>query len=373
MEEVQYTSIEEDTKKKKIDEYVLQKSKDLFTHHSVGILFPLMGQIFIIISIVLICEETYVFVYKTRENVTLFSFIAALGFSAAFWIVSLWLIFQSIGAKILRNAEKSPVKLTSFLEKLYQSAPDIKFTKEKYHFVSKKKERPVTNTNDVPFIYYSWKDISDRIVLSPEVLSQHSYIKALVKTEILFSDPISFGDFLDKKEQAKETIKMENDFQKEIFEDKGLVGYEKNDLEVNSEYSLEFFKIKKRCFFSPCMMTLFTLIILPLPYFIYLESQTLYIEVIIKKIVSTRYSLIEGKFAENFKHIHPSYCINNIESNIEISSTEGVIEGYQLPMPTSEQIQNSIQYLNKEEVYKIVPTEQTVQSSDAAILPVTSE
>lgn len=33
MKEVQYTSIEEETKKKKIDQYVLQKSKDLFTHH----------------------------------------------------------------------------------------------------------------------------------------------------------------------------------------------------------------------------------------------------------------------------------------------------------------------------------------------------
>ena len=50
-----------------------------------------------------------------------------------------------------------------------------------------------------------------------------------------------------------------------------------------------------------------------------------------------------------------------------------MIEGYQLPMPTSEQIQNSIQYLSKEEVYKIVQTEQPVTPSDDAILPVTSE
>ena len=31
MEEVQYTPIEEETKKKKIDQYVLQKSKDLYS------------------------------------------------------------------------------------------------------------------------------------------------------------------------------------------------------------------------------------------------------------------------------------------------------------------------------------------------------
>ena len=45
MEEVQYTSIEEETKKKKIDQYVLQKSKDLFTHHSFSIFFPFYGTI----------------------------------------------------------------------------------------------------------------------------------------------------------------------------------------------------------------------------------------------------------------------------------------------------------------------------------------
>ena len=367
MEEVQYTAIEEETKKKKIDQYVLQKSKDLFTHHLFSIFFPFMGQLLIIISIILIFEQIYTFLYKKGESVTLFSFLVSLGFEASIWIISLLLIFTSQVAKDLRNAENSLVRLLSFLDSLYQSAPDIKFRKQQFHYKTDNegvKFKSVSNTQDVPFIYYSWKDISDRIVLSPEVLNEHCFIKVFVKTEILFADPISYGDYLDKKEQANE-IQMEKDAQEEIVEDKGLVNYEVKES--------EFFQVQKSCFLTSCIMTLFTLITLPLPFFIYLESQTLYIEVIIKKIVSTRYSLIEGKFAEHFKKIHPSYSINNKESTIEIESTQGVIEGYQLPMPTSEQIQNSIQYLSKEEVYKIVQTEQPVTPSDDAILPVTSE
>ena len=257
------------------------------------------------------------------------------------------------------------VSFSSFIEKLFQSSPDIKFQINQFH--NERDDdgdtiKKVDKTSEQPFLYYSWKDISDRVVLSSEIIKKYSHVKVMIKPIIVFSDPISYGDYLLKQEQAKSL--MQNMKLNEFEVIKGISNFDSN----NSN----FYQLNHNSCINSFFIIFFSLIGFPLPYFIYIEHKTLYLEIAMKKIISTRYNLREGEFAEKFKHFYPSVNINNIENSIEIEKTEGVFEENKLNLPSVQEIKESLQYLNKEEVYKIAPVEQAVPAVNA-ILPDNSE
>ena len=356
MQDAEYYTINDDITIQ--DQEMINKSKKMCLYNS-SICRPITCQVVSILSV--LGEIKIIIDYLTVDSTYTFSsVIVGTCFLLAILSVAFYFVFSSDLAKGIFH-QKQLVTFCSFIEKLYQSSPDIKFRINKFHYKTDDEGdniKILDETSEIPFLYYSWKDISDRVVLSSELIKKYSNVKVIIKPIILFSDPISYGDYLFKQEQAKSL--MQNLKLKELEVIKGISNFDSN----NSN----FYKLNHNSCINSFLMIFFSLIGFPLPYFIYIELKTLYLEIIMKKIISTRYNLREGKFAEKFKHLYPSVNINNIENSIEIEKTEGVFEENKPTLPSSQEIKDSLQYLRNEEVYTIAPVEQAVPAVNA-ILP----
>ena len=75
-------------------------------------------------------------------------------------------------------------------------------------------------------------------------------------------------------------------------------------------------------------------------------------EIKVRKIVSTRYNLLEGEFANRFSMLSPSMEIDGKEEVLPANKVTGVIIENQKALPTKEELDDSMKFINREDVYK---------------------
>lgn len=317
-------------------EDLLTRSKSLFkTQNRLAI--PFICQLFFLIAIGIFISSSF------KTFTTFDDYLSVLGGIAV--IVSYYvLMFFSIGDALNYN---QGTKISDYIEGLFRSPPIMTFNVEQFHYErSGKNTKPVvTLKNKENFGYYSWKDISDRICIPSEIISSHTFVKAIIKTEILFADPISYADY-DRKNFEFRQRPMVKDANETFYEEKSILNYEeKKDGEY---FSFGTFN----CLLNPCFIVFMVIIGLPLPIYLYLEKKTFYMEIKVRKIVSTRYNLLEGEFANRFSMLSPSMEIDGKEEVLPANKVTGVIIENQKALPTKEELDDSMKFINREDVYQ---------------------
>ena len=95
--------------------------------------------------------------------------------------------------------------LSDYIEGLWRSRPILTFNVEQFHYErsGKNAKKVVTLNNKENFAYFSWRDISERICIPSEIIRSHTFVKAIITTEILFVDPVSAADYERKNYEFK--------------------------------------------------------------------------------------------------------------------------------------------------------------------------
>ena len=75
-------------------------------------------------------------------------------------------------------------------------------------------------------------------------------------------------------------------------------------------------------------------------------------EIKVRKIISTRYNLLEGEFANRFSMLSPSIEIDGKEEVLPANKVTGVIIENQKGLPTKEELDESTKFINREDVYR---------------------
>lgn len=228
------------------------------------------------------------------------------------------------------------------MHQYFCAAPKIRMKTESYHKVrsgrkNKSTRRVVTHSEEIEFHYYSFKDVSGLFLLDIPQNKNIIYIQLQVINEINFADPISYSDYKSQKDDLYERNKNK-DVNIDYFELRTYDGY--------SRYNLIKLKGQDSCFFKRGIYFLFILLTLGIIYYAIFNSYCLPQNFRVRKLVSTRYNLMDEEHSTKYELLRPTLSIKSEIFKYDEKETGIVYESNKMAPPSIEEIENAKQYQN---------------------------
>lgn len=262
----------------------------------------------------------------------------SLGLSYLIYII---LEFCSPTCKFLNNL-KDEETMNEKMAKLFLTPPVINFYAKCYHYISRNKSRRivVTHTESFDLPYYSSIDVSGLFLLKSNEaqLKKKAYIQLKLKEEINFADTISYSDYLMQKDSF---------WKKNMFLDIKMDFTEKRFIPEMKEFNLIKIGTKDPKFVGLCWYILSVLITFGEFYKIYLNSCCIFQTFKIRKLISTRYNLLESQYIQQYQPLMPQLNLINEKFNYERQNTGYCNTNIQPDLPTKEQIEESGKYVEQ--------------------------
>ena len=231
----------------------------------------------------------------------------------------------------------------------FSAAPKITLKTESYHVVRsggkrKSSRRVVTHREEEEVKYYSFKDVSGLFLLDIPQNKNIIYIQLQIINEINFADPVSSSDYMTQKEALYERNKNK-DRNIDYFEIRTYDGY--------SRYNLIKLKGQDSCFFKKGIYMIFILLTLGLIYYAIFNCYCLPQNFRVRKLVSTRYNLLDEEHSTKYESLRPTLSINSEIFKYDEKETGVVYESNKMAPPSIEEIENAKQYQNYIPDYQI--------------------
>ena len=239
----------------------------------------------------------------------------------------------------------------------FKTPPEIQFFGECYHYEERhytrtnsegkiehytSTEKVVTYTENYSLPYYSERDVSGVFYLNcrKAYVSKKHYIKLELQEEINFADAISYYDY----EREKNDFWSRNRFRDVHFyfhERRLIPGMDHHNLiklVENEPFSINFI-----FFFISTILTLAEF------YRLYFDSFCVYQKFKVRKIISTRYDLNQTVYNE----LTPQINLITNQYTYDQNYYNYLNDGYELQLPTKEELEAAKQFEDKVPDYKI--------------------
>ena len=263
---------------------------------------------------------------------------------AILYIIYLFVEFSSETFSFVRNI-KYDESMIDYMGQLFKQHPYIIFCCECYHYRyhrrrsgSSSRTRVVSRTSQKEMPYYSWKDISGLFNLDYENAKyvNKPLIKLYLKPEINFADEISYYDYIKSKKDFWENNR---------YYDQYIKYWEKRGIDKLIEYNLICLdKRKKPCCLNCGVYVLYTLLMLGEIYKCYVDKYCIAQHFTIRKLVSTRYNLIDENNKIKYNNMNPMLMIDSKQYNYEYNQTGSCISGNNLGTPTQQELNEAKAY-----------------------------
>lgn len=269
-------------------------------------------------------------------------------------------MFCSPTCKYLAH-KKDGEKMYDKMKVLFKTAPVITFSAQCYHYETRYdayrdnlghiktreiKEKVPTHFETMNLPYYSAKDVSGLFLLDIDKAAQakKAYIKLNLKKEINFADAISYMDYTIQKEAFWRRNRY-RDVHMDFTESRNIPGIVEYNLIQISDYSPPCVNL--------CIYILLTFLTFAQPYKSYVDSLCVPQKYKIRKIVSTRYNLLEPQYVQQYQSITPALNINDQMYSYDASDTGYCYSSANINVPTEEELQKAQQYSSQVPNYGI--------------------
>jgi len=239
--------------------------------------------------------------------------------------------------------------------KLFSTPPVINFYAECYHYETHtyttrdsegktqthtETRKVVTHTDSYNMPYYSTKDVSGLFLLRMDIAQakEKAFIKLHLQKEINFADAISYSDYLTQKDLFWRRNRF-YDVHMDFRETRYIPGMDKHNLvKIGKE---EPFSVKIGWYILAVLLTFGQF------YKWWVDSFCVFQNFKIRKLVSTRYNLLETQFLNQYQQLNPT--LNLVVETFEYKPQD---TGYcssdvQPVLPTQEELQQAEQYKNQ--------------------------
>lgn len=244
---------------------------------------------------------------------------------------------------------------------LFSTTPTLQFVCECYHYETRPVEvtdskgrkytrmervRIVTHRDDEYLPIYSSRDVSGLFLLDMAKAStrRKAFIKLHLQKEINFADAISYSDYLAAKTHFWARNRF-RDIHMDFHEYREIPGMKEHNLVQISDY--------RPCGISPLIYFISALLTVCQFYKYYVDAQSVYQHYKIRKIVSTRYNLMEPQFAQMYASFAPALNVYDQMYNYEAKDVGYCSSEVNASIPTEEELQAAQQYNNFVPQYQV--------------------
>ena len=250
------------------------------------------------------------------------------------YIISFFVIPHTPIFKYLSNQVTNKT-IEQIMKEYFKAYPVIKIKTESYHFVTtgtgryQTTKKVVTSLHSEEIPYYSFKDVSGLFKLDIPKYKIVKYIKLQIINDIDFADDISYVDYLIKKVYIYLTNK-DKDVCFDWNETREYANYVR--------YNLIVFKGEECWFFQPLIYIIFVILTLGWFYeliFLFFSTGQNFT---VKKIISTRYNLLDDDHSTQFSSLQPTLSINSTLTKIDTLESGIIFEGNKKEPPTEEEL-----------------------------------
>ena len=253
--------------------------------------------------------------------------------------------------------------------KLFITAPVINFYAECYHYQTRhyttrdnkghvhhhsSQTKVVTHTESYNLPYYSFKDVSGLFLLNlnEAEVKQKIYIKLHLKKEINFADTISYSDYINQKDLF---------WKRNRYLDSRMNFTETRNIPGMKEYNLVKIGTFEPKFFSLCWYVLSVLFTVGQFYRKYIDSFCIYQTFKIRKLISTRYNLLEEQYIQQYQPLMPQLNLVVQQYNYEPKNTGYCSKDVEPVLPTKEEIEQAEKYQDQIPNYGITSNDGVIQ------------
>ena len=276
------------------------------------------------------------------------------GIFAFCYIVYLILEFCSPTCSYLMN-KQGDQGMYSQMGKLFSTPPVINFYAECYHYETHhyttkdsegnvehhtEQRKVVTHRDSYNLPYYSTKDVSGLFLLRMDLAQakKKAFIKLHLQKEVNFADSISYMDYLSQKDLFWRRNRF-FDVHMDFNETRYIPGMEKHNLvkignEDPSSVAIGWY-------------ILFVILTFGQFYKQYVDSFCVFQNFKIRKLVSTRYNLLEPQFIQQYQPLMPALNLVVQQYSYQPQETGYCSSEVQPVLPTKEELERASQYNNQ--------------------------
>ena len=239
--------------------------------------------------------------------------------------------------KYLKNKTTNE-EILEIMQSHFSKAPIITLTTKSYHIsgMGSDKSRWNTHQENVDFKYYSWKDISGTFHLDlSQTKEKPIYLLLRVKNDINFADSISIDDYLRVKKEL---------YARNAHRDENIEETEERTYEGYKEYMMVRLGKEDSCFFSRCVFVIMLMFSLGLVFCLKFQKKTISQSFVVRKLVSTRYNLLEGENSMKYGQLKPMVSIDSNVYEYNDQVTGCVYEENKMAPPSAEDLERAKMY-----------------------------
>ena len=253
-------------------------------------------------------------------------------------------IYKYLGNKVDNKG------IYDIMKEYFKAAPRIELKTESYHMSSsggkhKSRHKVVTYTYKEDFKYYSFKDVSGLFLLDIPNRSSIHYIQLQVINEINFADSISYADY----RQRKVEIYNENKNR-----DTCISYMEQRTYDNYKRFNLIKLDGGDMCFFQKWIYVIFILLTLGWIYDIIFNCYCIQQNFTVRKLVSTRYNLLDKEHSVQYNSLKPTLSIQSNVYTYDEEETGIIYESNKMAPPSVDDIERAKLY--EKEIPKYIAT-----------------
>ena len=230
------------------------------------------------------------------------------------------------------------------MQAIFTQPPKITLSTHSYHY-SPEHERDhkkvYTHRENMDLSYYSWKDISGLFLLKTDenkCLGSPIYLLLQVKNDINFADAISIDDY----KQTKMNLLNKNKHKDQYIEEK-----ESRTYDGYKQYNLVKIGNEESWLCSRCVFIVFLIFTLGIVFCIMFNSKCIKQAFVVRKIISTRYNLVNDENNKKYNSFRPTLSIQENMYEYDASETGCVYESQKIDIPTLDELERAKMYENE--------------------------
>ena len=185
--------------------------------------------------------------------------------------------------------------------------------------------------------YYSARDVSGLFLLdiAKENASQKAFIKLHLQKEVNFADSISYSDYI----MQKDAFWMRNRYRDALMdfdETRTIPGFHTENLVQIRDYHPS--GVSSGLYIASCFLMFCQF------YKRYVDSFCVFQNYKIRKIVSTRFDLLQPTYCQQYSQITPALNLTGTMMTYQPADVGYCSSNYQASMPTAEELEKAKQY-----------------------------
>ena len=248
--------------------------------------------------------------------------------------------------------QKGNDRMYEKMGELFRTAPVITFHCVCYHYETKhttykdsnghvqnRTERVHVNTHSdtMELPYYSARDVSGLFLLNiaKANASQKAFIKLHLQKEVNFADAISYSDYI----MQKDAFWMRNRYRDALMdfdETRTIPGFHTENLVQIGDYHPS--GVSSGLYIASCFLMFCQF------YKRYVDSFCVFQNYKIRKIVSTRFDLLQPTYCQQYAQITPALNLTGTMMTYQPADVGYCSSNYQATMPTAEELERAKQY-----------------------------